>query len=176
MKCRDFYRVPRIISSKVKTLFGFLFDAHFKFARFQGVLIAVLVVHNVVTSLLPTCLCWVACFFENFPFTSLSIPKSSTELFSPIWDATGAANQEKRNISFRHTVYFVFVLLTIASPPPQPHQLTEKWLTTSQKNFPTDNSFWYPPSLFCILVFCKVYSGKSEKSEPFSLFYITKTN
>ena len=136
IKCRDFYRVPRIISSKVKTLFGFLFDAHFKFARFQGVLIAVLVVHNVVTSLLPTYLCWVACFFEYFRFTSLSIPKSYTELFSPIWDATGAANQEKRNISFRHTVYFVFVLLTIASPPPLTPSIDWEMIDNLPEKFP----------------------------------------
>jgi hypothetical protein len=31
------------------------------------------------------------------------------------------------------------------------------------------------PSSISVLVFCKVYSGKSEKSEPFPLFYITKT-
>ena len=48
----------------------------------------------------------------------------------------------------------------------------EEWLTSISPHLTPKQNI---PSLISVLVFCKVYSGKSEKSEPFPLFYITKT-
>lgn len=130
---------------------GPLFD-HFLFTHFVSMLSCACLL--ILFSLL-------LCFFVNFyklhtPFGRLEVPlpikKNETTPFT--------------TICLFH-FFFVPCFVHCFSLP----SLTREMTSISPYLIPKQNF----PSSISVLVFCKVYSGKSEKSEPFPLFYITKT-
>lgn len=81
-------------------------------------------------------------------------------------------NQEKDHLFSSHFVYYFSLVCWIAS-----FSSFIDWNTIDIASYGFSLSpqpeIPHLPS-FAFSVFCKVYSGNSEKSEPFSLFYITK--
>lgn len=146
-----------------------------QFARFKGVgldrhLGGPLFDHFLITHFVSmlSCACLLIlfspllCLFVNFyklrtPFGRLEVPlpikKNETTPFT--------------TICLFH-FFFLFLFCSLLLFPPS---LTREMTSISPYLIPKQNF----PSSISVLVFCKVYSGKREKSEPFPLFYITKT-
>lgn len=101
------------------------------------------------------------CFFVNF--YKLHTPFGRLEVPLPI------KKNERTPFTTICLFHFFFVpcFVHCFSLP----SLTREMTSISPYLIPKQNF----PSSISVLVFCKVYSGKSEKSEPFPLFYITKT-
>lgn len=118
--------------------------------------------------------------FDHFFFTHLSMLSCACLfiLFSPL--LSKALHLLRLGLSLpieeNETAPFISICLFLCSffvhCSLSPLYWLEEWLTSISPHLTPKQNI---PSLISVLVFCKVYSGKSEKSEPFPLFYITKT-
>lgn len=124
---------------------------------------------------LPTCLCWVACLLVFFFFLGLSpsyLTSSQTLSSStPLrWKIAGGPSSKTRQtfLPLFTTLFFFFLISYFPTS-----------LTWDMTDIDAPLSYLTPKldfsSIINVLVFCKVYSGKSKKSELFSIILRNKT-